>query len=248
VLPVYDEPGCERRMLIYRNDIDNVDIGYPLVNPTVFGQPLVLRVIQGAPGDEWLRVQAPVRPHGQSVWVRADGLELSATTKRIEVDLAEIPQLTLYDGDGELVESLAVTGRGARPTLLHDTYIDQIFRGATLSPAYGTYIFTMASYSEVLGTFGGAGLPGQSIYGTNQPELIGQRVSSGGIRVPNEVIEEMFEQPGMLGANVLIYDSTGFGRLEAIERQRLRRWTPALTTTFLNSRFSGDAAPVTSYS
>jgi len=58
----YDEPGGERRMLIYI-DIDNADVGFPLVNPTVFGQPLVLRVIQGAPGDEWLRVQAPVRPH-----------------------------------------------------------------------------------------------------------------------------------------------------------------------------------------
>jgi len=128
---------------------------------------------------------------------------------------------------------------------LHDTYVEQAFGASVLSPAYGTFILTVASYSESLGTFGGGGLPGQSLHGTNQPELIGQRVSGGGIRVPNEIINFVYHQPEILGANVIIYDSAGVGRDAAIALQRNKPWMPAETTTF-DENLVG--APVPSYS
>ena len=145
-----------------------------------------------------------------------------------------------------MITNPAVYGRESRPTVLHDTYVEQAFEGTRLSPAYGTYILTIASYSEALGTFGGGGLPGQSIHGTNQPELVGERVSSGGIRVPNEVIDFVYAQPEIIGASVIIYDSTGIGRDAAIALQRNQPWTAAETVELDETNLP--AVPVGSYS
>lgn len=247
IVPVYDAPEGEPRVLMDANEIDGIDQPYPLSNPTVFRQPLVLRVIAGGPDDEWLLVQAPVRPHRQSVWVRAEDFVYAQTDLRIEVDLGRGGLLTLFDDDLEVITSLVVHGRESRPTVLHETYVEQAFEGTTLSPAYGTYILTMGAYSETLGTYGGGGLPGQSIHGTNQPELIGQRVSSGGIRVSNEVIDFIYQQPGVLGASVVIYDSSGIGVDAAIAVQRNKPWAPAFTTA-MDDGFLINALPITSYS
>jgi len=153
--------------------------------------------------------------------------------------------MTVFDGNEEVISSISVYGRESRPTTLHDTYVEQKFEGRRLSPAYGTHILTLASYSEALGTFGGGGLPGQSLHGTNQPELIGQRVSSGGIRVPNEVIDVVYAQPDIVGAGVIIFDSSGIGREAAIRLQRLQRWFPARTSPFTTAI---ESVPVPSYS
>lgn len=228
IVPVYDVPDGAPRALVDRNEIDNIEQAYPLRNPTVFGEPLVLRVIAGTPVDEWVLVQAPVRPHRQHVWVRTEDFVFGQSSLRFEVDLSGQGRFTLFNGEREVINNSIVYGREGRPTVLHDTYVEQAFGGDTLSPAYGSYIFTIASYSEALGTFGG-GLPGQSIHGTNQPELMGQRVSSGGIRMPNEVIDFIYAQPGIVGASVLIYDSTGIGREAAIALQRNKPWTRAET-------------------
>jgi hypothetical protein len=246
VVPVYDTPDGSPRALVDSNAIDGVVLTVPLRNPTVFRQPLVLRVLAGTSHDEWLLVQAPVRPHRQYIWVRADDFEFGQTQMRIEVDLGRDGRFALFNGEQELINSLAVYGRESRPTVLHDTYVEQAFEGSSLSPAYGTYVLTVASYSKSLGTFGGGGLPGQSLHGTNQPELIGQRVSSGGIRVPNEVIEFVYAQPGILGASVLIYDSSGIGRDAAIDLQRNKPWLRAATTELDETNLP--AVPIPSYS
>lgn len=246
IVPVYDVPNGPPRVLVDRNTIDGVELDFPLRNPTVFDQPLVLRVIAGEPGDEWLLVQAPVRPHRQHVWVRADDFVHGQSDIRIEVDLGRNGHFALFDNEVELISNGVVYGRDSRPTVLHDTYVEQAFEGARLSPAYGTYIVTIASYSEALGTFGGGGLPGQSLHGTNQPELVGQRVSSGGIRVPNEVIDFVYAQPSLIGASVIIYDSSGIGREAAIALQRNAPWTPAKTIALDETNLP--AVPVPSYS
>lgn len=245
IVPVYDQPGGEPRVLVDTNNIDLVNLEFPLRNPTVFRQPLVLRVLSGTQADEWILVQAPTRPHRRHVWVRASDFEFGHTDLRIEVDLQVRGRFALIDGDRELITNDIVYGREARPTVLHDTYVEQAFDATVLSPAYGTYILTLASYSETLGSFGG-GMPGQSLHGTNQPELMGQRVSSGGIRVPDEVIDFVYAQPELLGASVIIYDSSGIGREDAIARQRNKAWSPALTRSF--DPANPPKALVTSYS
>jgi lipoprotein-anchoring transpeptidase ErfK/SrfK len=57
-------------------------------------------------------------------------------------------------------------------------------------PAYGPYAFGLSGFSEVLTSFnGGQGQLG--LHGTNQPDKIGTRVSSGCIRLRNEDIEAL---------------------------------------------------------
>jgi len=140
-VPVYDEPFGEPRTLLMINDIDGTERLLPLVQSNLAdAAPLVLRVIAGSQQHEWIKVQAPIRPHNRYVWVRASDFEFGFTSNRIEIDLV---------GPGRLR------------------------RGGT---------------------------PGQSLHGTNQPELMGQQVSSGGIRVPNDIIDFIAEQPNVVGA------------------------------------------------
>jgi lipoprotein-anchoring transpeptidase ErfK/SrfK len=60
-------------------------------------------------------------------------------------------------------------------------------------PAYGPWAFGLSGFSETLTTFnGGQGQLG--LHGTNQPEKIGTRVSSGCIRLKNEDIEKLVSE------------------------------------------------------
>jgi lipoprotein-anchoring transpeptidase ErfK/SrfK len=88
---------------------------------------------------------------------------------------------------------LAVTGRESRPTPIVRAYIDEKISGASLGPAYGAWVLSIAAFSEDLGTFGGGGMPKLALHGTNQPDLMGQYISSGCIRVPDEIINFIAE-------------------------------------------------------
>ena len=130
-------------------------------------------------------------------------------------------------------ECLRVTKRAAirrdsRPHTFHDTYIEQVFEGDNLSPAFGNWVATHATYSDVIGTFGG-GLPGQSLHGTNRPDLIGQAVTSGGIRVTDEAMQTIVDAPGgLLGASIVIHDGNERSRDFLVGTP----WEPASTTEF----------------
>ena len=230
VLPVYDRPGGEARMLVYRNDVDGQDLRYPLLNPSRAGEPLVLRVVSGTADDEFVQVQAPIRPHRTTVWVRSADFVFGSSTKRIEVDLAGPGSLTVYANGQVVLTSGIVSGRESRPTTLTDSYVDQVLDGAEVSPAYGPFVASWPAFSYELGTFGGGRLPKQAVHGTNQPELMGERVSSGKIRVPNEVMTQMVELAGgIVGAQVVVFDSSVVGRDQAITRLEIAPWTPAQT-------------------
>ena len=92
-----------------------------------------------------------------------------------------------------LIEQIAVTGSPDLPTPVVRTYIDEKIPGDEASPAFGDWILSLAAFSETLGTFGGGGLPKLALHGTDEPELVGQQVSSGSVRVPNEVVSLIAE-------------------------------------------------------
>lgn len=193
-IPVFDEPGSEPRTMLYVNEIDgNVEL-HPLFNWTEFGSPTVLRLLAGGPGDEWIKVQAPTRPHNRSMWVRSADFTFGFTDRRIEIDLADPGSLVVYDADRELLRTDIVHGRAERPTPVHLTYLEGGHLGEYFAPAYGYAVLSIASFSESLGSFGSrGGAPENYVHGTNQPELMGQRVSSGEIRVPNEALVELID-------------------------------------------------------
>lgn len=127
----------------------------------------------------------PQRPNGSTGWVRADSVDLQPISHAIEIDL-ETRTLSLFD-DGELVETTPVAiGTSENPTPTGDFYVVDKLAAEDPDGAYGPFAFGLSAYSETLSEFGGG--DGQvGIHGTDDPSAIGQDVSHGCVRVPNEV-------------------------------------------------------------
>lgn len=170
-------------------------------NPHQFGGPLTLRVTEGEPGDEWVRVQLPIRPNGQEGWIRTADYVLSSTRMRAEVDLSD-RRVVVYDGPEVVAETDAVIGRDDTPTPLGTFFIAAKKENTDEEYYLGPRALVLSGFSEALDTFSG-GLPVIAVHGTHRPEQVGQSLSNGCIRVPNDVIEFLGENVP-LGAPITI--------------------------------------------
>lgn len=190
-----DEPGSEpvgSASLVARTEAELEVHSAPDAEPdhilpatTGFGSPRALLVLQEQ-GD-WLEVSLPERPNGSTGWVRRDAVELREIATEIEVDLAA-RTLTLKDGDDVLTSTPVAVGTPENPTPTGDFYVVDKLVTDEPGGAYGPYALGLSAYSETLTEFGGG--DGQvGIHGTNDPSSIGQPVSHGCVRVPNEVVE-----------------------------------------------------------
>lgn len=153
---------------------------------TAFGSPRALLVVDQQ--DGWLQVALPVRPNGTTGWVPGDGVEVREVDHEIVVDLAA-RTLTLRTGGEEVLTTPAAVGIDQYPTPVGRFYV--VDKLATEGDgAYGPYALGLSAHSEVLTEFaGGDGQVG--IHGTDDPDSIGQAVSHGCVRVPNEVITRL---------------------------------------------------------
>jgi len=186
---LYDAPNGTPISIDYQY-LDGSTLEYQVWNPTFFGGPLSLLVVGGNPEvDDFVQVQLPVRPTGTTAWVDADQFAYFLNDHYVEIDVAT-NTVRAWKGTELLLESSAVTGRPDRPTPVLRTYIDEKLPGP--NSAYGPWMLTLAAFSESLNTFG-AGLPKLAVHGTNEPGLMGQYASSGCIRLPNDVINQLAE-------------------------------------------------------
>jgi lipoprotein-anchoring transpeptidase ErfK/SrfK len=154
-------------------------------NPTVEKVALAFLVkAHGPPG--WLQVQISRRPNETTAWIHASDVAMRVVGNRIVIE-REARQLTVYRGTSSDVvfQAPVATGAPATPTPLGNFFIDVVVKVNRPSGAYGPYQLSVAGFSDVLQSFGGG--PGQiAIHGTNHPELIGQFVSNGCIRMNND--------------------------------------------------------------
>jgi lipoprotein-anchoring transpeptidase ErfK/SrfK len=93
----------------------------------------------------------------------------------------------VFTKDGqEILRTGIVAGAPNTPTPVGTYYItDPVDLRSRPGGAYGAFALGLSAYSEVLHEFNGG--PGQvAIHGTNNPELIGQDVSNGCIRISND--------------------------------------------------------------
>lgn len=189
IVPVFDGPNGDNITLYDVNTVTGDQLEYPLYAETVFGNRLALLVEEYDDSGAWAKVQVPVRPNGKTVWVQTAFFSEDKHSYRITIDVSE-NLVRVFNGETELIQGgqIAVTGRDGRETPIVRSYIDEKIPGASLSPAYGDWVLSIAAFSEKLPTFGSGGMPKLALHGTDQPELMGQYVSSGCIRVPNEVI------------------------------------------------------------
>jgi len=169
--------------------VAKVPLGYEFDNPTYFGNPLVMQVVEEH--GEWLKVLIQARPNHTEGWVRASDVEVTSTTYRMVLSLAD-RHLTVYDGDEVVAETDVVIGKDTTPTPVGAFYLSEKIAQKNPGGAYGPWILSTNGYSEALDLFDN-GLPVVAFHGTNQPDLIGTQASNGCIRMPNDVAAKLAE-------------------------------------------------------
>ncbi len=155
-----------------------------LGDPTPEDYPLLLSVI-GRQGTGWLQVRYAQRPNGSTAWVRATDVQLGRVDNRVQVQIGARRLLVFKGHSGqELFSAPVAVGSAATPTPTGEFYVDVIVEVDHPSGPYGPYQFSVSGFSEVLRSFGGG--QGQiALHGTNRPDLIGQAISNGCVRLAN---------------------------------------------------------------
>ncbi len=157
-------------------------------NPHQFGTALTLMVTEGQPGDEWVKVQLPIKPNEQEAWVSTEDYDITAVYTRAEVNVTT-QKVTVWENGEIIAETDAVVGADASPTPFGDFYVV-----ARVDDYYGEPALALSSFSEAFETFSG-GLPVIAIHktfgaGQESDPNIG---SNGCVRIPPETIRFLAE-------------------------------------------------------
>ena len=156
---------------------------------TILGTPTVVSVIGDF--DGWVHALLPGRPNGQTGWIRAADVEIFTLEREVVVDLDERRLAVLSDG-AEVFESAVAVGSEVSPTPTGVFFVTDAVRLTAPDGPWGPYAFGLSARSDVVTEFnGGDGIVG--IHGTNQPWSIGQAASLGCVRLPNDVIEILWD-------------------------------------------------------
>lgn len=192
----------DTRATAYRSPAGGVIKRFERLN--VNGVPTVLAVqakrLDGRCRASWYRVQLPLRPNGVSGWVRAADVTLAPVTTRIEVDLSE-RLVTLYDAGRPVLSTRAAIGSTATPTPTGRYYVNQRLIPTDPSGPFGPGAIGISAFSPVLTGWAQGGPI--AIHGTNRPDLIGQAVSNGCLRIANADLQRIFDRT-LAGTPVLV--------------------------------------------
>ncbi|NLD75307.1 MAG: L,D-transpeptidase [Acidimicrobiales bacterium] len=172
--------------VILYSEPDVVDEELPwLANPTHEGLAVVFQVLEER--SEYLKVRVSARPNGLVAWVKRDQVSIREVPNRILVEVGA-RRVTVLSGDDEvLLQETAAVGSDRTPTPLGHFFVDGIVDLDYKGGAYGAYQVSVSGFSDVLTSFGGGN--GQiALHGTNRPDLLGQNISNGCVRLSNEGI------------------------------------------------------------
>lgn len=135
----------------------------------------------------WYRVSVPGRPNGRTGWVRAAALELRPVEKRLII-YRGARKFEFWDGARLVRSGRIAVGKPGAETPLGLFYVTDKF-DPTIDPDWsilGAYAFETSAYSK-LSDWPGGGIVG--VHGTPSPQLLGQAVSHGCVRLHNRDIE-----------------------------------------------------------
>ena len=163
---------------------------YVLEPATLLGSPRVFLVETG-PVDGWVEVSLPIRPNGSTGWVRAGALDLDVLDYAIFVDLSD-RRLRLEQGEEVVLDTEVAVGSPHNPTPTGSYFVTDIVQLADPGGPWGPFALGLSAFSDTITEFnGGDGIIG--IHGTNRPASIGEPVSLGCVRVPNEIAAQLAE-------------------------------------------------------
>lgn len=168
------------------------------------GAPTTFAVIGDPTADTapWIEVLLPTEPNGVRAWVPRSSVTVTRTPMRILVELGD-RSFRVEDAGTEVFRTEMAVGTAENPTPTGATYVTELIDNVDPDGAYGPYAFGLALHSQTLSEFGsGDGQVG--IHGTDQPDLIGQAVSHGCVRLTNADVEDLVELELPLGVPVFI--------------------------------------------
>jgi lipoprotein-anchoring transpeptidase ErfK/SrfK len=186
----------------YQDAVETAPVVAKLSNRTEYNIPRTFLVTDQNSRPGWLNVLLPIRPNGSSGWIKASDVTLGRSDYEIKIELAA-HKLTLLKLGQPVLESGVVIGTDKTPTPPGKFYVtDPLDLHNNSNAGYGVFALGISGYSEVLTSFKGG--PGQlAVHGTNNPDQIGQNISNGCVRVPNDIIEQIAAQ-APLGTPVTI--------------------------------------------
>ena len=149
---------------------------------------LALDALRSKAGDPtWYRISVPGRPNGRTGWVRAGSLELHPVKKRLIVYRGD-RRFEFWDGSRLVRSGKVAVGKPGAETPLGLFYLTDKFN-PSIDPEWailGAFAFETSAYSK-LTDWPGGGIVG--VHGTPWPELLGQAVSHGCIRLDNRDVD-----------------------------------------------------------
>lgn len=157
---------------------------------TILGTVTVLAVVAG-PDHGWVEVMLPVRPNGSTGWVEVENVDLYVADSEIVVDLSQRELTYLVDGV-EILRTEAGIGSDYNQTPPGTFFVTDNVTLADPNSPWGPHALGISARSETITEFnGGDGIIG--IHGTNNPGSIGDNISLGCVRLPNDMITALHE-------------------------------------------------------
>ena len=142
--------------------------------------------------DEWVRVRLPGPPNGGTAWLPLERVHLGDNPYAVAIDVGDRRLVARFEGRAFASTKVAV-GAASSPTPRGTFYITNKVTLTNPESWYGPYALGLSAHSETLPSFNGQE-PQVAVHGTDQPELLGQAVSNGCIRIPNDVVRLLFER------------------------------------------------------
>jgi len=157
---------------------------------TRYGVVRTLLAVGTEPG--WYQALLPIRPNGTTGWVRAGDVTAATSDFAVKVSLSK-HRLRLFERGKKILESATVIGKPETPTPPGRYYVtDPVDLSTRRGSDYGAFALGISGFSDVLLEFEDG--PGQlAVHGTPRPEEVGQDLSNGCIRVPDDVILKIAE-------------------------------------------------------
>jgi lipoprotein-anchoring transpeptidase ErfK/SrfK len=131
-----------------------------IVQGSWWGYPSALPVLEQTGG--YLRVRVQQRPNESTAWIAAEGVEITETPYRIEVDLPARRVRLLNLGEVEL-DVPAIVGRPATPTPAGHFFVTMLQPGP--SAGYGKLVLVLSAHSETIDNWQGSGDAVTAIHG-----------------------------------------------------------------------------------
>lgn len=140
--------------------------------------------------DQWIRVHLPTEPNGSTAWLPRDRVRLRDNPWAVTIDTGARRLVARFEGRPFATAKVAV-GAATTPTPRGRFFITNKVTLTNPESWYGPYALGLSAHSTTLDSFNGQE-PQIAMHGTDHPELLGQAVSNGCIRMPNRVVRRLF--------------------------------------------------------